>query len=133
MVAVAVLLAVAVPRVVPRLLSNLTDMLVFLLPVVRKISWSPRTWFPVKQFTVKSVFPLMVLMAPRLNTVFGTLSDPSWPLLSWVVSTIFTLVLARRSSIWVLLPVPPSLMLLMLSVLKVPSTVLNSLTVLVVI
>ena len=39
----------------PRLSSNHTDMLVFLLLEVRRICWLPETWLQVNPFTVRSV------------------------------------------------------------------------------
>jgi hypothetical protein len=62
---------------VPRLSLNLTDMLVSLLLVERKISWLQRILFPANPFTVKNVSPSMDLKAQRLSIVYGTPSDPS--------------------------------------------------------
>lgn len=77
---------------------------------------------------VKSVSLLMDLMAQRLNTVYGILSDLSLLLPSLVVLTMFTLLLARRSFISVLPLVLPFPMLLILLVLKVLCMLSNSLT-----
>ena len=80
-----------VQRVVTRLSSNHTSSVVFSLPEVRKICWSPRTWPQVNPFTVKREYLLKnqakkkVFQPPRLNTESGILSDPSWLPVSWVV------------------------------------------------
>lgn len=66
-----------VPKVVTRSLLNPIVMKVSLLHVAKKICLLPRTLSLVNLFMVKSVFPLMVQKAPRLNTVCGILSDPS--------------------------------------------------------
>jgi hypothetical protein len=76
-VVVDVVVPQEVPEAAPRLLLNLTDMLVSLLLVERKISWLQRTLFPANPFTVKNVFPLMDLRAQRLSIVYGIPSDPS--------------------------------------------------------
>lgn len=82
---------------------------------------------------VKSVSLLMDLMAQRLNTVYGILSDLSLLLPSLVVLTMFTLLLERRSFISVLPLVLPFPMLLISLVLKVLCMLSNSLIDLVVI
>lgn len=82
---------VEVLKVVPRLLLSHTSTTVSTLPEVRKIFWLPRTWLQVSPSTVKRESPLRshprrtVSHQPRSSTVFGTHSDLSWPLVSWVV------------------------------------------------
>lgn len=126
-------LPVVEPREALRLLSSLIDTKVSLLLVVRKIYSSPRTLFPAKLSMAKNEFLSKELMAPKLNTVSGTLSDPRLLLVSSVVLTIFTSLLERRSFTSVLPLEHPSPTLPMLLVLRAPSTPLSSLTVLAVI
>jgi hypothetical protein len=127
--AVVVEVLEVVPEVVPRSSSNLIVMKASSLPVERKIFSSPRTWFLANPSTVKSASLSTTLTEPRLTTVSGILSDPSWALVFWVVWTTFTLLLARRSFTWVLPAVPLSPTCPILLVLKALCTLSNSLTV----
>lgn len=93
------------PRAVPTSSSSLIDTLVSSLPKERSISWSLETWHPASRFMERSESassrPLQKteLLQAKSNTEYGTLSDPSWLLVSWEVWTTFTLDPVQRSSI----------------------------------
>lgn len=90
----------AVQEVAQSSSSSLTDMRVFSSPAERKIFSSPKTCHPVNLSTARSVSQFRMrqpqqrvkMHHPQLpqNTEFGTLSDPSWPLVSSVVWRIST-------------------------------------------
>lgn len=102
------------PEVVPTLSSSLTDTPVSLSPKARRCSSSPRISLLASRSTERSAFPLrrpvpaQTAPLPRLNTVSGTHSDLSLPLVCSVVSTTSTLRQARRCFTSVLPAVPRS-------------------------
>ena len=86
-------------RAEPKSSSSLTDTVVSSSLVAKKTCWSPRISARASPFTARSA-SLQKLLArkartarkqrPRLNTAFGTHSDPSLPQVSWEVSTTFS-------------------------------------------
>ncbi len=104
----------------------------------RNISLSPETLSQVTPSTARSEFPSPLPTLPpartrKLSTVYGTLSDPSWPPVSSVVWMTSTSSLEPRSSTSVLPVVPRFPTSLTSSVQREPCTPSSSLTEVVVI